>query len=49
MPEKYEKLKGLLNRIETVNMIVINFYFKKDILPVKVKKAAIVLDLNFFY
>ena len=35
LPEKYQKLKELLNKIDTVNMVVVNMYFKKDILPVK--------------
>lgn len=31
--EKHLKLKGLLNKIDAVNMVVVNLYFDKNILP----------------
>ena len=36
LPERYSNLIELLNKIPSVNMVLINFYFKTDILPVKV-------------
>jgi hypothetical protein len=38
LSEKHSKLKKIFDKIEAVNMVVINFYFKTDILPVKVLK-----------
>lgn len=35
LPNEYIKLKNLLRKIESVDMAVINFYFKSNILPVK--------------
>ena len=35
LPNEYMKLKNLLGKIESVDMAVINFYFKSNILPVK--------------
>lgn len=35
LPNEYIKLKNLLGKIESVDMAVINFYFKSNILPVK--------------
>jgi hypothetical protein len=34
--EKHMKLKGLLNKIDAVNMVVVNLYFDKNILPTEV-------------
>ncbi len=45
LPEKFINLRNLLKKIETVDMAVINVYFDKDVLPIKVVLQSI--DLYF--
>ncbi|CAF0738300.1 unnamed protein product [Brachionus calyciflorus] len=35
LPDKYEELKKFLSKIDAVNMVVVNFVFKEDVLPFK--------------
>ena len=34
------KLKKLLNKIDSINMVVVNLYFDKNILPAEVSSYA---------
>jgi hypothetical protein len=36
LSNEHSKLKTLLNKIDAVNMIVVNLYFDKNILPAQV-------------
>ncbi len=33
LPNEYSSLRDLLNRIECVNMAIVNLYFSTDVLP----------------
>ena len=37
LPDKYAKLNNLLGKIDAVSVALLNFYFKQDVLPVKVQ------------
>ena len=39
--EQHTRLKTLLNKIDSVNMIVVNLYFDKNILPIEVSLGLI--------
>ena len=36
LSDKYAKLKELFGKIDNVDIALINFYFKEDVLPAKV-------------
>lgn len=38
LPDEYINLKNSLSKIEAVNMVVVNFVFKDDLLPFKVNE-----------